>query len=215
MSSHWCSALVWSPSHGIQSFMVSSCKLQLFKHCSSIGSSHRVQSIREKLPQCGSLLGHSSCFACVGSPWVAASLSTQPPTPAMVPHRLPCGYLVWCVFPWVAGRQPGSPWSSPWLAGESATVPRVALPPLLHWPWCLQSCFPCIFLTLPSRSCCITFLFLSFQTDAMPSSLLFGSAGSCSGSVLGLSGTSCFWHVGLNFQGKTCSCFNFSKLYRA
>ena len=38
--------------------------------------------------------------------------------------------------------QPASPWSSPRAAGESLLWHlEHLLPLLLHWPWCLQSCF--------------------------------------------------------------------------
>lgn len=107
--------------------MVSSHKLQLFKHCSSIDPFHGVQSIRKKLLQCGSLMGHSSYFACVGSPWAAASLRAQPPAPAWDPPQAAMWISCLVYFsPWVAEGQAGPPWPT----GESAAVPKVAL--LLH-----------------------------------------------------------------------------------
>lgn len=120
-------------------------------------------------------------------------------------HRLPGGYPVWSVSPWVAEGQCVPPWSSSWPAEESVPVPRVALPLLFHWPWC--QCTELFLLQFSYSSflqplCNISYLFLSFQRNARASSLLFGTAVSCSGSILELAGTSCFWHVGSNFQGK-------------
>lgn len=149
-------------------------------------------------------MGHSSCFACVGSPWAAASLRAQPPAPSWRPPQAAMWYPVWSVSPWVAEGQPVPPWSSSWPAEESAAVPIVALPLLFHWPWC--QCTELFLLHFSYSSflqlCNVSYLFLSFQINARASSLLFGTAVSCSRSILELAGTSCFWHVGLNFQGK-------------
>ena len=72
------------------------------------------------------------------SPWAAAL------------HELPQrGSLPWATGgdllhrypPWAAGAQPWWPWSSPRAVGESLLWCLEYLIPLLHWPWCLQSCF--------------------------------------------------------------------------
>ena len=60
--------------------------------------------------------------------------------------------------PWISmgcGGQPASPWSSPRAAGKSLLwCLEHLLPLLLHWPWCLQSCFSHIFsLISPAGNC--------------------------------------------------------------
>ena len=54
------------------------------------------------------------------------------------------GYLLHSGTPWTAERQTASPWSSSQAVREDSLLWRLKHllhPLLLHWPWCLQSCF--------------------------------------------------------------------------
>jgi len=92
--------------------------------------------------------------------------------------------------PWTSMGCAGTAWSSPGAAGESH------LPLLLHWPWCLQSCFFHIFsllyplkvLTLPPLLTCVF-------TEALPL-LLMGLVLVSVGSVLEPAGTGSVRHGG-------------------
>ena len=111
--------------------------------------------------------GHKPCQQTCSSMGSSLHRSCQVPAPAWVLHRVTAsfghtpalswgpswatgGYLLHCGPPWAAEGQPASPWSSPWAAEESLLwcLERL-LPLLLHWPWCLQSCFFHVFSLLP------------------------------------------------------------------
>jgi len=152
-------------------------RLQFFTNCSSVGPFHGVQSFRNRLLQHESPTGSQVLPASLIrhellSPWVRSSW--QKPAPPRgsprghrgAPHgvtasfghpRAPVwgppwaagGYLLHRGPPWTAGAQPASPWSAPWAEGEPLLwCVEHLLPPLLHRPWCLQSCFSHMFLLL-------------------------------------------------------------------
>lgn len=137
-------------------------------------------------------MGHNSYFACVGSPWAAASLRAHTPAPAWGPPQA----AVWisCLVCFSMGCR-GTTWSTMVFSmahrGICSSAYSSSSSPLtlgstelflLHFSYSS-------FLQLLRD---ISYLFLSFLRHAMPSSLLFGSAVSCGASVLELVGTSCF-----------------------
>jgi len=153
------------------SSMVFSHEIKSFANCSNMGPLHRVQSFRNRLLQCGSPMGRSSC---------------QEPTPAWAFHRLqqlPSGYLhlpqcgvlhrlqvdicSTIVLPGPPGdnllhhgrlyRLQGNLCSSVW---------RTSSLPLLHRPWCLQGCFSHFLFSFPSLPSCH---FCPFLTTSSPS----------------------------------------------
>jgi len=112
------------------------------------GPSHRVQSFRNRLFQCGSSMGSQAlpanllqhgllspqvCRSCQEPAPVRAFHGVtasfgHPPAPAWDPSRAASGHLLHSGPPWAAGEQPDSPWSSS--QGKiSALVPGAPPPP--------------------------------------------------------------------------------------
>lgn len=94
--------------------------LQFFRNCSHVGLSHRVQSFRSRLLQCGSHVGWQVPPENV----LQHRLLMRSQSPSGI-HLLQCGALqgvqvgfcsIMDLLP--AGRKPASPWSSLWAAGE-------------------------------------------------------------------------------------------------
>jgi len=167
-----------SPSHG----------LQLFTSCSSVGHPWGHKPCQQPCSGMGSSL-HRSC---------------QQPAPAWAPHWVTASF----------GHPPAPAWGSPWAAGgdllrglQGHSLPHHALlhglqgnllwslehllPLLLHWPWCLQSCFSHIFSFLLSAAKCCYAGFFPLPNYVIPEALpgsLMGSALASSGSVLELAG---------------------------
>ena len=91
---------------------------------------------------------HRSCQepAAARTPHGVTTSFRHPPAPLWGPLCAAGGDLLHRGPPWATGGQPASPWSSPQAAGESLLrYLEHLLPLLLHWPWCLQSCFSHIF----------------------------------------------------------------------
>ena len=159
-SSHSSPAPAWGPSHGRQSSTnwssvgrPTGCSPS-GRGCSSIGGHKPCQ---QSCSSMGSLLStgpHILPGVCsnAGSPWDAACFG-HPPAPAWGPPRAAGGDLLYHGPPQAAGAQPASRWSSLWAGGESLLQCLELLLPLLHGPWCLQSCFSHMFSLLSSGSC--------------------------------------------------------------
>jgi len=119
---------------------------ELLQHGSPTGS----QVLPANLLQCGLLSprGHRSCqepASAQASHGVTASFRHAPAL-ASGPPRAAGGDLLHRGLPWAAGGQHVSSQSSPQAAGEYLLrCLKHLLPLLLHWPWCLQSCFSHLF----------------------------------------------------------------------
>ena len=132
-SSHSSPAPVWGPSHERLSST----------NCSSMGPPRGHKSCQQTCSSVGSSL-HRSCQEPAPA-WAPDGVTVSfghPPALAWGPPWATGGDLLHRGPPWAAWAQPTSPWLSPQAAGESL-LQRLGhfLPLLLHWPWCLQSCF--------------------------------------------------------------------------
>ena len=166
-----CPAPAWGASHGRQ-FSIKfpsvspSHGLQLFTNCPSVGPFHRVQFFRNRLLQCGSPTGSQALPANLFQHGLPTG-SQLPSGIHLLRHGVPSTGYRWISAPLWTSRdfrgQPASPWSSSQVARDGFLIQQFGhlLPPLLHWPWCLQSGFSHI-VSLHSLHCrfsCRVFFF--------------------------------------------------------
>ena len=190
-SSHSAPAPARGPSHRRQSSM----------NCSSVGPSHGVQSLRNRLlprgsptwsqvlPATCSSVGSSlhgatgylpgGCSS-TGFPRGHSLLGVHPPALVWGPPWAAGGDLLHHGPPRASEGQSASPWSSPRAAGESL-LPHLEhfLTLLLPWPQCLQNCFSHIFSLLsPPAIAGVFFPLLNYVIpEVQPTPLMISALG--------------------------------------